>query len=137
MVNTFNYLKANEKSILNDRHSLSNFDINIQVSTILGSNVTDGIGAAVYVAIISALYKKNLKGGLAVLGNISIGGAIERANNFADRVSSLSENGAKIVLVPMQNMTEFGTLPPTIFSKTDVPFYTDAQTLLQKVILDV
>lgn len=135
--NTFNYLKANEKTILNDRHSLSNFDINIQVSTILGSNVTDGIGAAVYVAIISALYKKNLKGGLAVLGNISIGGAIERANNFADRVSSLSENGAKIVLVPMQNMTEFGTLPPTIFGKTDVPFYTDTQNLLQKVILDV
>ena len=133
--NTFNYLKANEKTILNERHSLSNFDINIQVSTILGSNVTDGIGAAVYVAIISALYKKNLKGGLAVLGNISIGGAIERANNFADRVSSLSENGAKIVLVPMLNMTEFGTLPPTIFSKTDVPFYTDSQTLLQKVIL--
>ncbi|WP_291078433.1 MULTISPECIES: protease Lon-related BREX system protein BrxL [unclassified Empedobacter] len=135
--NTFNYLKANEKTILNERHSLSNFDINIQVSTILGSNVTDGIGAAVYVAIISALYKKNLKGGLAVLGNISIGGAIERANNFADRVSSLSENGAKIVLVPMLNMSEFGTLPLTIFSKTDVPFYTDAQTLLQKVILDV
>ena len=69
------------------------------------------------------------------MGNISIGGAIERANNFADRVSSLSENGAKIVLVPMLNMTEFGTLPPTIFSKTDVPFYTDSQTLLQKVIL--
>ena len=43
---------------------------------ILGSNVTDGIGTAFYVAIISVLYKKNLKGGLAVLGNISIGGAI-------------------------------------------------------------
>ncbi|MFW2137359.1 protease Lon-related BREX system protein BrxL [Chryseobacterium sp. TY4] len=135
--NTFNYLKANEKTILNDKHSLSNFDINIQVSTILGSSVSGGIGSAVYVAILSSLYKKNLKGGLAVLGNVSIGGAIERANNFADRVSSLSENGAKIVLVPMVNMTEFGTLPPTIFSKTDVPFYTDAQTLLQKVILDV
>lgn len=133
--NTFSYLKANEKTILNERHSLSNFDINIQVSTILGSNVTDGIGAAVYVAIISALYKKNLKGGLAVLGNISIGGAIERANNFADRVSSLSENGAKTILVPTLNMSEFSTLPQTIFSKTDVPFYTDSQTLLQKVIL--
>ncbi|MDM1526684.1 protease Lon-related BREX system protein BrxL [Myroides odoratimimus] len=135
--NTYNYLKANEKSILNERHSLSNFDINLQVSTILGSNVTDGIGAAVYVSIISALYKKNLKGGLAVLGNISIGGAIERANNFADRVSSLSENGAKLVLVPMLNMSEFGNLPQTIFTKTDVPFYTDAQTLLQKIILDI
>ncbi|MET3732493.1 hypothetical protein ABID46_002082 [Moheibacter stercoris] len=39
--------------------------------------------------------------------------------------------------MPLTNMSEFGTLPPTVFSKTDVPFYTDAQTLLQKVILDV
>lgn len=133
--NTYNYLKANERSILNEKHSLSNFDINIQVSTILGSNITGGIGAAVYVAIISALYKKNLKGGLAVLGNISIGGAVERAGNFADRVSSLSENGAKVVLVPMDNMSEFGALPPTIFTNTDVPFYSNAQTLIQKVVL--
>lgn len=133
--NTYNYLKANERSILNEKHSLVNFDINIQVSTILGSNISGGIGAAVYVAIISALYKKNLKGGLAVLGNISIGGAIERANNFADRVSSLSENGAKIILVPMDNMSEFGSLPATIFTMTDVPFYTNAQTLIQKVVL--
>lgn len=69
------------------------------------------------------------------MGNISIGGAIERASNFADRVSSLSENGAKTILVPTLNMSEFSTLPQTIFSKTDVPFYTDSQTLLQKVIL--
>lgn len=133
--NTYNYLKANERSILNEKHSLVNFDINIQVSTILGSSISGGIGAAVYVAIISALYKKNLKGGLAVLGNISIGGAIQRANNFADLVSSLSENGAKIVLVPMDNMAEFGSLPSTIFTVTDVPFYTNAQTLIQKVVL--
>lgn len=133
--NTYNYLKANERSILNEKHSLVNFDINIQVSTILGSSISGGIGAAVYVAIISALYKKNLKGGLAVLGNVSIGGAIQRANNFADLVSSLSENGAKIVLVPMDNMAEFGSLPSTIFTVTDVPFYTNAQTLIQKVVL--
>lgn len=133
--NTYNYLKANEKSILNDKHSLSNFDINIQVSTILGSSVSGGIGSAVYVAILSSLYKKNLKGGLAVLGNISIGGAIERAGNFADKVSNLSENGAKVILVPIDNMSEFNTIPSTVFTSTDVPFYQNAQTLIQKVIL--
>ena len=38
--------------------------------------------------ILSAIYKKNLKPGLAVVGNISIGGAVERALNFADKVTS-------------------------------------------------
>lgn len=134
--NTFNYLKANERSILNDQHSLSGYDLNVQISTLIGSNITSGIGAAVYVAIISAIYKKNLKPGLAVLGNISIGGAIERSLNFADKVTVLSENGAKTVLVPMDNLGEITTLPSSILGKTDTPFYGNSQMLLQKSLLN-
>jgi ATP-dependent Lon protease len=134
--NTYSYLKANEKSILNDQHSLANFDLNVQVSNLMGANIGGGIGSAVYVAILSALYKKNLKGGLGVLGNISIGGAVERALNFADKVSLLSENGAKTVLVPMDNLSEIGTIPASILGKTDVPFYGNSQMLLQKAVLN-
>lgn len=133
--NTFNYIRANEKTILNEQHSLSNYDLNIQVSNIMGANIHGGIGSAVYVAIISAIYKKNLKAGLAVLGNVSIGGAIERALNFADKVTLLSENGAKTVIVPMDNLSEIATLPTTILGKTDVPFYGNSQMLLQKSVL--
>jgi ATP-dependent Lon protease len=111
--NTYQYIKANEKTILSDKHSLKNYDITIQVSNLLGSVISSGIGSAVYIAIVSALYKKNLKAGLAVLGNISIGGAIERADNFADKVTMLSENGAKVVIVPMDNLNELSNIPPT------------------------
>lgn len=134
--NTYNYLRANEKSILNEQHSLSGFDLNIQISNLLGAYISGGIGAAVYIAVISAIYKKNLKSGLAVLGNISIGGAIERAVNFADKVTLLSDNGAKTVLVPIENVAETATLPTSVLGKTDVPFYGNTQMLLQKVILN-
>jgi ATP-dependent Lon protease len=133
--NTYNYIRANEKSILNDQHSLSGYDLNIQISNLMGAYISGGIGCAVYVAIISAIYKKNLKPGLAVLGNISIGGAIERSLNFADKVTLLSENGAKTVLVPMDNLNEITTLPASILGKTDVPFYGNSQMLLQKAVL--
>jgi ATP-dependent Lon protease len=133
--NTFNYLRANEKSILNDQHSLAGYDLNIQISNLMGAYIFGGIGSAVYVAIISAIYKKNLKAGLAVLGNISIGGAVERAQNFADKVTLLSENGAKTVLVPMDNLGEMTTLPSSILGKTDTPFYSNSQMLLQKAVL--
>ena len=133
--NTYQYIKANEKTILSDKHSLKNFDITIQVSNLLGAAISSGIGSAVYIAIVSALYKKNLKAGLAVLGNISVGGAIERAINFADKVTILSENGAKVVIVPMDNLTELANIPPTVLSSTDVPFYQNNQTLMQKAIL--
>ncbi len=101
----------------------------------LGAYISGGIGAAVYVAIISAIYKKNLKPGLAVLGNVSIGGAVERSINFADKVTMLSDNGAKTVLVPIDNLGEIQTLPTGILGKTDVPFYGDTQMLLQKAVL--
>lgn len=124
-----------EKAILSENHSLKHYDITIQVTNLLGSTIASGIGAAVYITIISALYKKNLKPGLAVLGNLSIGGAIERAINFADKVTMLSENGAKTVIVPMDNLVELANLPPTILGETDVPFYQNNQMLLHKAIL--
>jgi len=133
--NTYNYLRANERSILSDQHSLSAYDINIQISNLMGAYVSGGIGSAVYIAILSAIYKRNLKPGLAVLGNISIGGAIERALHFPDKVILLSENGAKTVLVPMDNLSEISTIPTSILGKTDVPFYGNSQMLLQKGVL--
>ncbi len=132
--NTYNYLRANEKSILNEQHSLKSYDINIQISNLLGAFICGGIGSAVYVAIVSAIYNKNLKAGLAVLGNISIGGAIERSLHFANKITLLSENGAKTVVVPIENLSEMPTLPATVLGKTDIPFYGNGQMLLQKTI---
>ena len=130
--NTYNYLRSNEKSILTEQHSLKGYDINIQITNLLGAYISSGIGGAVYVAIISAIYNKNLKPGLAVLGNISIGGVIERSMHFADKTTLLSENGAKTVLVPIENLNEMTDLPSTILGKTDMPFYDNSQMLLQK-----
>lgn len=133
--NTYQYIRANEKTILSDKHSLKNYDITIQVSNLLGGAISTGIGSAVYIAIVSALYKKNLKAGLAVLGNISVGGAIERAINFDDKVTMLSENGAKVVIVPMDNLSELANIPPSVLGNTDIPFYQNNQMLMQKAIL--
>lgn len=133
--NTFQYIKANEMSILNEQHSLRNFDVSIQVTNMLGASISTGIGSAVYISIISAIYKKNLKPGLAVLGNLSVGGAVERAINFADKITMLSENGAKTVIVPMDNLSELTNVPASVLGNTDVPFYSNNQMLMQKGIL--
>lgn len=133
--NTFLYIKANEKSILNEQHSLKSFDVSIQVTNMLGASMSTGIGSAVYMAMISAIYKKNLKPGLAVLGNLSVGGAVERSINFADKITMLSENGAKTVIVPMDNLNELANVPASVLGNTDVPFYSNNQMLMQKGIL--
>ena len=132
--NTYNYIRANEKTILSQKHSLARMDVTVQVTALLGSTQQTGVGSAVFCGIVSAVFGRNLKPALGAIGNISIGGAVERAVNFSDRVSLLSENGAKTVLVPMDNLQEMATLPATILGKTDVPFYSNAQMLIQKMI---
>jgi len=132
--NTYNYIRANEKTILSQQHSLNKLDVNIQITALLGSTVHKGIGGAVFTALVSSVFNRSLKPALAVLGNISIGGAIERALNFSDRVSLLSENGAKNVLVPMDNLQEMANLPAAILGQTDVPFYSSSQMLIQKIL---
>ena len=133
--NTYQYIRANERSILNEQHSLKNFDVSLQVTNMLGASISTGIGSAVYMAIISAIYKKNLKPGLAVLGNLSVGGAVERAINFVDKIMMLSENGAKTVVVPMDNLAEISNIPASVLGNTDVPFYSNNQMLMQKGLL--
>ena len=132
--NTYNYIRANERAILSQSHSLSKLDVNVQLTALLGSTVHKGIGGAVFTALVSSVFSRTLKSALAVIGNISIGGAIERALNFSDRVSLLSENGAKNVIVPMDNLPEMATLPSSILGKTDIPFYSNSQMLIQKII---
>ena len=133
--NTYNYIRANERAILSQQHSLSKLDITVQITAVLGNSVHKGIGGAVFSALVSSIFNRNLKSALAVIGNISIGGAIERALNFNDRVSLLSENGAKNVIVPMDNLNDMASLPASILGKTDVPLYANAQMLIQKIIL--
>ena len=107
-------------------------DMNIQITNVLGNNTSSGIGRAIYVGILSALFKKNLKAGLAVVGNITIGGAVGKVLQFADKDSLLAENGAKMVIVLMDNIAKLTTVPTTVLSKCDVPFYNNARVLLQK-----
>ena len=132
--NVYNYIRSNERSFVPNGQTLRNVDFTVQVSSLLGLAAGSGIGAAVFVAIVSSLFDRNLKPALGVIGSISIGGAIERALNFSDRVSILSDNGAKTVLVPMDNLQEMSTLPSVILGKTDVPFFANAQMLMQKMI---
>jgi ATP-dependent Lon protease len=132
--NVYQYIKANEKNILSQEHSLSNYNISIQLSNLIGNAMSNAIGAAVYTTILSAIHKRYLKPGIALLGDISINGAITRVDNFSDKVAMLSENGAKLILTPMENLKEMENTPPTILNNTDINFYSNTQMILQKAI---
>ncbi|MDC1370996.1 hypothetical protein N8289_04065 [Flavobacteriales bacterium] len=56
-------------------------------------------------------------------------------NRIKEVLAMLSENGAKTVIVPMDNLQELANLPASVLGNTDVPFYSNNQMLMQKGIL--
>jgi ATP-dependent Lon protease len=48
----------------------------------------------------------------------------------------LSENGAKHILAPMENVDDIGSIPRDVHAQTDTVFYDSAQNLLQKAIVE-
>lgn len=133
--NIYQYIRANEKILLSQEHSLANYNLSIQLSNLLGNEMSGGIGAAIYIAVLSAIHKRHLKAGISVIGDISINGAITHVDNFSDRVAMLSENGAKLILTPMDNLKEMENIPPTVLNNTDINFYSNTQMIIQKAIL--
>ena len=133
--NVHHYIHANERTILSQEHALKNYDLSVQITSLLGGGIGGGIGAAVFTAMLTAIYKRHLKPGLGVLGDLSVSGAVQRADSFADKLAMLSENGAKLVLTPMENLPEMQDVPPSILNVTDVNFFANAQMILQKAIV--
>jgi len=47
----------------------------------------------------------------------------------------LTENGAKTIVVPMDNLSELANVPASVLGNTDVTYYSNNQMLMQKGIL--
>lgn len=134
--NIHQYIKANENKLLPSNRSLQNYDITVQLTPLIGKELGDRIGAGVFLTILTSIFKKSSRTALGVLGDITVGGGIQRVDKFSDAVAMLSENGAKSILVPIENNQEMADLPPSLLSKSDLMFYPNAQKLLQKAILE-
>ena len=71
---------------------------------------------------------------LAVLGNISIGGSINRIENLADTLQVCLDSGAKKVLLPMSASVDFGSVPAELLSKFTLLFYNDPIDAVKKAL---
>jgi ATP-dependent Lon protease len=87
-------------------------------------------------ALISALLGKPLKGGMAVVGGINLGGSIEPVHNPVDIVEHALSKGASTVLMPVSCRRALVDLSDEVATKVQVLFYSDAADATRKVLHD-
>jgi Lon protease (S16) C-terminal proteolytic domain len=84
-------------------------------------------GVSVLLALVSALLGKPLKGGMAVVGGINLGGSIEPVRNPVDIVEHALSKGASTVLMPVSCRRALVDLSDDVATKVQVLFYSDSR----------
>ena len=129
----FSYLQSN-KSPLGVARDCDTLDFHVECIDLLGNRVEGDLGVSLLVACYSALKKASPLAGLIVMGDLSIQGNIKAARSLNEPLQVAMDNGAKKVLVPIENKRQFLEVSADVVEKIDPIFYGDVRTALAKAL---
>jgi predicted ATP-dependent Lon-type protease len=85
--------------------TLSAFDVNLQVMSLMQGRDTGDLGVAMFIALVWALAARPIAAGVVVLGQMSIHGVLSRVEGLADKLRIALDAGARRVLIPTEILT--------------------------------
>lgn len=129
----FRFFKANSKNI-SASISTTNKDYLMHIQDINGVGMTSELSLAAIIAMCSGALAKPVQSQLAVLGSVSIGGTINRVEDLANTLQVCFDAGAKKILLPMINAADIVTVPPELFAKFQIMFYSTAEDAVFKAL---
>lgn len=129
----FGYLQT-KKSELGVARDLDTSDLHAEVIDLLGNRVEAEVGVAFFVAAYSALRKAPMSPALLILGDLSVQGNIKPVRSLTEPLQIAMDNGAKRVLVPIENKRNFLDVSADIMEHVDPIFYGDPKTAAMKVL---
>ena len=127
----FSYLKSHV-SDLSATEGLSTCDFYCEVIDLLGNRVETELGVAFLIASMSAIRKTPVLSGLIVLGDVSVQGNIKPVRSLVEPLQVAMDNGARKVLIPIENKRHFLEVSPDILENIDPIFYGDVSTAVRK-----
>ena len=93
-------------------------------------------GVASLIALCGALLRKSVRGGLIVVGEVTLGGTIEPIHNAVSLAEIAIEKGAKSLLLPVSCRRQLFDLSDDMATRLDVEYYQDARDALLKALAE-
>ena len=129
----FRYFKANSKNI-SASISTTTKDYLMHVQDVNGVGMTSELSLAAIIAMCSGVLNKPVQSQLSILGSVSIGGTINKVEDLANILQVCFDAGAKKILLPMANAADIATVPPELFAKFQIMFYSNAEDAVFKAL---
>lgn len=128
-------LYARSAQLVGDRDPRSH-EFSVQLRAFDAAKSGAKTGMASLVGLSSALLKKSVRGGLILVGEVTVGGTIEPIHNPVTLAEMAIEKGAKALLMPVACRRQLMELPDELAIKLDIEFYLDARDALLKALVD-
>jgi ATP-dependent Lon protease len=124
IITAFDYIRAN-KLRLGIERDVDSYDFHVQIVDLMQSKEGSQAGVAFFVALYSLLRDKPVQAGLVVLGEMTIQGNVLPVRSLVEPLQVIMDNGAKRVLIPVNNRRQFMEVPPDILERVDPIFYSE------------
>ena len=128
-------LYARAKDLVGDRDPRDH-EFSVQVRAFDSNKTGQSTGIAILLALCSSLIGKSLKGGLATVGGLNLGGSIEPVHNPVSLVEIAADKGAKQILMPLNTRKLLNDLPDEVATRVVIIYYSDARDALIKALGD-
>lgn len=119
-----NYVRSNLNRITQTA-KFSDFEFHLKATDLNGIGNTKGLELAMFLSIVSSIAERPLIPQLAILGSMSIGGAIIGSDNLGEYLQVSADSGARKVLIPAVDMAQLAKVPSDLISKFSLVVYSD------------
>lgn len=127
-------LYSRSKELVSDRRPKEH-EFSLQLRALDTARSGGALGVGVLMALCSALLGQSCMGGLAIVGDLTLGGSLELVHNPVELVELGLEKGATTVLVPVSCRRQLLDLSDDVATKVQVLYYADAADALRKAVL--
>lgn len=120
----FRYFTSNSKSISSIiTHKTK--DYLMHISDTQGIGITSELAIAELIGLASASLERPIQESLVVIGNMTVGGTINKVEDFANIVQVCVDAGARKILIPASSVADLYTVPADLLIKIQPIFYSD------------
>lgn len=129
----YDYFKAN-MSRVSSMAKVTDHDYHLHIVEMQSTGPTSDITLCSFITFCSGLMGKPIQSRMIILGDMSLGGTIEKASNLAETLQVGFDAGAKRILIPMSSVGDIPSIPGELFAKFQTSFYSDPVDAVYKAL---
>ncbi len=129
----YDYFKANMARV-SSMSKVIDHDYHLHIVEMQSTGPVADLTLCSFITLCSGLMGKPVQSQMIVLGNMSLGGTIEKVSNLAETLQVGFDAGAKRILMPMSSVGDVPTIPGELFAKFQTSFYSDPVDAVYKAL---